>query len=639
MQRSRSIAISGESSSGFSKWRLGSTKRERPPPQPKEMSCSGHSPPLSQTGQSSGWVISRNSTTACWAVLTRLVWVWTTIPSLTGVEHAVCSFGMPSISTRHMRQAPTAAPRLGSQQKTGISTSPCLAPSTSMTFSGAVTSRPSMEKVTIRCSGRGIRYGSSREGPLDERLRRRLIGREDVAAGPRLLDVGLELVAELLDHRADRHRHRVAEDAQAVADDLLLDRGHDVEVHRGRLARLDALEHLVRPVRPLAARRALAAGLVAVELRGLQRDVDDRVRVVDHDDRAGPEHRAGLGHRVEVVGKVEVVGLQHRGARAAREPELDLAALGRAAREAVDDVARLHPELDLEVAGVRDVARDRHELRAGRALDAELRVLLAAHLDDGRHRRERLDVVDQRGPLVQALVGGERRLEARVAALALERVEQRGLLAADVRAGATVDPELERVVGAEDAVAQVALGLRLLDRLLEARGLQVVLTADVDERARGADDVRRDDHALDEHVRRLLHELAVLERAGLGLVGVADEVLVHRALGQEGRLLAHREAGAAAAADPRAVELGEHVLAAHPERLAQRPVAAAALVDVEGVEARLVDVLEQEEVGHWRFAFGSTLLRRLSCLGASTSSPSRICWTTVGTSSISTGPT
>src|SRR6185312_6284629 len=113
-------------------------------------------------------------------------------------------------------------------------------------------------------------------------------------------------------------------------------------------------------------------------------------------------------------------------------------------------------ELDLEVARVRDVARDRDELRAGRALDAELGVARAAHLDDRRDGREGLDVVDERRPLVQALVGGERRLEARVAALALERVEQRRLLAADVGAGAAVDPEREGVVGAEDPLAEVA---------------------------------------------------------------------------------------------------------------------------------------------------------------------------------------
>ena len=42
---------------------------------------------------------------------------------------------------------------------------------------------------------------------------------------------------------------------------------------------------------------------------------------------------------------------------------------------------------------------------------------------------------------------------------------------------------------------------------------------------------------------------------GLGLVGVADEVLVHRALGEERRLLAHREAGAAAAAQAGGLDL------------------------------------------------------------------------------------
>src|SRR4051794_16862220 len=41
-----------------------------------------------------------------------------------------------------------------------------------------------------------------------------------------------ELVAELAHHRPDRHRHRVAEHAEAVADDVLLHRGDDVEVHR-----------------------------------------------------------------------------------------------------------------------------------------------------------------------------------------------------------------------------------------------------------------------------------------------------------------------------------------------------------------------------------------------------------------------
>ena len=114
MHRSRSIAITGESDRGLTKWRLGSTNRDLPSPQPNVMSWSGHSPPLSHTGQSSGWLMSRNSTTKFWAWWTRSVWVWTTIPSLTGVEQDVWSFGIPSISTMHIRHAPTGWPSFGS---------------------------------------------------------------------------------------------------------------------------------------------------------------------------------------------------------------------------------------------------------------------------------------------------------------------------------------------------------------------------------------------------------------------------------------------------------------------------------------------------------------------------------------------
>ena len=97
------------------------------------------------------------------------------------------------------------------------------------------------------------------------------------------------------------------------------------------------------------------------------------------------------------------------------------------------------------------------------------------------------------GPAVQALDGRERRLQARVAALALERVEQRGLLAADVGAGAAVHDEVERVVGAEDALADVAGGARLGHRGVEHVGLVGVLAADEDERLVGADRVGADD--------------------------------------------------------------------------------------------------------------------------------------------------
>src|SRR4051794_19682163 len=101
-------------------------------------------------------------------------------------------------------------------------------------FSGAWTSRPSIENVIVLCCGRGISgpLRTPEAEPTDARtdpLRRSLrehglhVGNGTVAFRAAALDVLLELLAELLDHRADRHGHRVAEHAQAVADDLLLD--------------------------------------------------------------------------------------------------------------------------------------------------------------------------------------------------------------------------------------------------------------------------------------------------------------------------------------------------------------------------------------------------------------------------------
>ena len=253
----------------------------------------------------------------------------------------------------------------------------------------------------------------------------------------------LELVAELRHHAPHRHRHRVAEHAQAVADDVLLHRGDDVEVHRGRLARDHPLEHLHRPVGALAAGGALPARLVVVEARRAQGQLGDRDRVVGDDDRPRAEHRARLGHRLEAVGEVELGRGQDRRRGAAREPRLDLAPVGRAAGEPVDQLPGGDPELDLVVAGPLDAARDRDDLGAGRLLGAEPLEPLGAVGDDVGHVGQGLDVVDQGRPSVEALDRRERRLEARVAALSLERVEQRRLLAADVGAGAAVDDHLD----------------------------------------------------------------------------------------------------------------------------------------------------------------------------------------------------
>ena len=65
------------------------------------------------------------------------------------------------------------------------------------------------------------------------------------------------------------------------------------------------------------------------------------------------------------------------------------------------------------------------------------------------------------GRRVQAVRGRERRAQPGLAAEALQRVEQRRLLAADVGAGAGVHDDVQVEAGAEDVLAEVALRVRL----------------------------------------------------------------------------------------------------------------------------------------------------------------------------------
>ena len=62
-QRSRSSSTCVEIGSGLGNVRFSSTNRESVRPVLIAWFCRGHSPPLSQMGQSSGWLMSRSSIT------------------------------------------------------------------------------------------------------------------------------------------------------------------------------------------------------------------------------------------------------------------------------------------------------------------------------------------------------------------------------------------------------------------------------------------------------------------------------------------------------------------------------------------------------------------------------------------------
>src|SRR5690606_12157500 len=101
-------------------------------------------------------------------------------------------------------------------------------------------------------------------------------------------------------------------------------------------------------------------------------------------------------------------------------------------------------------AAVLDVAGELDRERPPRAADAEVGVVLGALLEDYRHRRQREHVVDDCRLAEEALDGRQRRLVPNQAALAFEALEQRGLFAADVGAGAEADIDVEGLAAADD---------------------------------------------------------------------------------------------------------------------------------------------------------------------------------------------
>ena len=95
------------------------------------------------------------------------------------------------------------------------------------------------------------------------------------------------------------------------------------------------------------------------------------------------------------------------------------------------------------------------------------------------------------------------------------------------------------------------LVVRLRDGVRQTAARQHQLAAAVDEHGPDPQRVRGDDHPLDELVRVLLHQLAVVEGARLRLVRVADQVVGPRGVGSLGMKPHFMPVGAPAPPRPR----------------------------------------------------------------------------------------
>ncbi len=126
-----------------------------------------------------------------------------------------------------------------------------------------------------------------------------------------------------------------------------------------------------------------------------------------------------------------------------------------------------------------------------------------------------------------------------------------------------VNIEVEVEAGAAGVLAEQLGFVGLVDRGLQPLALADELAAYIDVTGIGAHREAGDQAALDEQVRIVPHDLAVFAGAGLGLVGVDDEIMRPpvRLLGHERPLQAGRKTGAAASTQARGLHLIDDAIA------------------------------------------------------------------------------
>ena len=158
-----------------------------------------------------------------------------------------------------------------------------------------------------------------------------------------------------------------------------------------------------------------------------------------------------------------------------------------------------------------------------------------------RQMCERLDVLHERRPPAHTALEGPRRREGRLQRSAVEVADEGGLLAPQV-AGPN----------RRDADAQL-VPVALADRALEGAVDVGRVCGDADDRIARAHRRGGRDDAVQDEVRRAAQQHAVLRAHRLGFDAVRDEHLRAAPARHRGELARHREPGAAAPEDPRAI--------------------------------------------------------------------------------------
>ena len=190
----------------------------------------------------------------------------------------------------------------------------------------------------------------------------------------------------------------------------------------------------------------------------------------------------------------------------------------------LDEVLEWNAHLLLDDTWVVDMTGDAEQLSTLIPCPTEASEPWRSTSADGRGDRDSLDVGDSCWATEEPDVGGEWGLETWLALLALEGLDERGLLAANVRTSTAVEVNIERVASAAGILAEEAGLVCLIDGLLDMGGLLVELATDVNVCSAGVHGTASNETTLYEFVGVAAHDFAVLAGSRLTLVSIYNEV-------------------------------------------------------------------------------------------------------------------
>jgi hypothetical protein len=226
-----------------------------------------------------------------------------------------------------------------------------------------------------------------------------------------LVDTILDLVAVVSDETLDWPGSGIAQGADGVTLDLLGELPQHVDLGVVSLANFHALERVGQPAGSLAARSALSAALVLVELAQPQDRLDDVGRIVHHDHRRCPQPALQLPQGVEVHQHIlaELLGQQpHR--RSSRDDGLEVVPPSdNSSAVPVDEFSQRNRHFLLDRAGVVDVPRNAEQLGAAVVGTAEGGEPAGASSHDGGADRHGFDVGDCCRTVEDSRIRGEGR--------------------------------------------------------------------------------------------------------------------------------------------------------------------------------------------------------------------------------------